>query len=334
MPSSPRQPSKGRQSPGSRLPSAPGAAFMPSLAASGPDAAIGRALAAWMRQHEERSPRTARAYKREAGALLTFLQRIYGPGLGCLLTAKPSECSAFVQAVPGLAASSRALKAAVLRGLFGVLVIEGLRQTNPAADIRIRNAASGKHHSAVSQAAVVAVLDGLTAGDCLRDVRDRALLLLALAVGARRFELAGLNVGNIQRDGEGKAYVQFVGKGKKSARMSIKAGVLRAVDRWLTMAGHGSTPDAALFHNLSHRPEHAGKRLTGGGIRCIIKRHFPKHSPHGLRARGITDVWQQSGANLGHAQAFARHSSPAVTERIYIQAEKLERALEYTYDYV
>ena len=334
MPSPRRQPSKGRQSPATTLPAASGAAFLPALKASGPDEAVARVLAAWMRQHEERSPRTARAYKREAGALLTFLQRMYGPGLGCLLTAKPSECSAFVHAVLGLAASSRALKAAVLRGLFGALVIEGLRPTNPATDIRIRNAASGKHHPAMSQASVVAVLDGLKEGESLRDVRDRALLLLALAVGARRFELAALNVGNIQREGEGKAFVEFTGKGKKSARMSIKAGVLRAIDRWLAMAGHGSKPDSALFHNLSHRREHAGRRLTGGGIRVIVKRYFPRHSPHGLRARGITDVWQQSGANLGHAQAFARHSSPAVTERIYIQAEKLERALEYTYDYV
>ena len=333
MPSPRRQPSKGRQSPATTIPAAPGVVFLPAVKASGPDEAIARALAAWMRGHEERSPRTARAYKRESGALLTFLQRLYGPGLGCLLTAKPSECSAFVQAVPDLAASSRALKAAVLRGLFGTLVIEGLRPTNPAADIRVRNAASGRHHPAMSQAAVVAVLDGLKEGESLGDVRDRALLLLALAVGARRFELAALNVESIQREGDGKAFVVFTGKGKKSARMSIKAGVLRAIGHWLAMAGHGSKADAALFHNLSHRPEHAGRRLTGGGIRCIIKHHFPRHSPHGLRARGITDVWQQSGANLGHAQAFARHSSPAVTERIYIQAEKVEQAMQYVFDY-
>lgn len=334
MPSRPRQPSKGRRAPRSRLPAALGVAFLPARATSGQDEAIARTLAAWMRQHEERSARTALAYKREAGALLAFLQKQHGPGLACLLLAKPSECSAFVQAVPDLAASSRALKAAVLRGLFGVLVIEGLRPTNPAADIRIRNAASGKHHQAMSQAAVVGVLGGLKEGEGLRDVRDRALLLVVLAVGARRFEVAALDVGSIQREGAGRAFIEFTGKGKKTVRMSIRAGVLRAIDQWLEMAGHGDKPAAALFHSLSHRPEHAGQRLTGGGIRHIIKRHFPKHSPHGLRARGITDVWQQSGANLGHAQAFARHSSPAVTEKIYIQAEKLERALEYTYDYV
>jgi site-specific recombinase XerC len=304
------------------------------MAAAGPaDTAIARALAAWMRRLADGSPRTAQSYKREAKAFAAFLAAIYGPGLGVFIQAQPSDCMAFVHAVPGLAASSRAVKAAVLRGLFGVLVVEGLRASNPAADIHIRRVVSGRHHPAVPQSAIITTLEHLRQSDECRDIRDRALLLLALAVGARRFELAALNVSNIQREADGRAFLSLQGKGRKAARMTIKPGVVAALDRWLAVGGHGQNPAAPLFHNLSHRPEHAGKRLTGGGIRAIVKAHFPRHSPHGLRARSITDVWSQSGANLGHAQTFARHSSPAVTERVYIQAEKLGHALEFVYDY-
>ena len=158
---------------------------------------ISRCLAAWMRRLEGGSSQTARSYKREASGFVDFLALSYGPGLGGLLRAKPSDCVAFVNLVPDLAPASRAVKAAVIRGLFGALVLEGLRETNPAQELGIRNAASPKHHQAIPQAAIVAVLERLRVSDEPRHVRDRALLLLALAVGGRRAELASLNVGSM-----------------------------------------------------------------------------------------------------------------------------------------
>ena len=298
-----------------------------------PGEPIARAVAAWMRRLEGGSPQTARNYRREAQAFLDFLALSYGPGLGGLLRAKPSDCIAFVNAVPDLAPASRAVKASVIRGLLGALVLEGLRDTNPATELGLKNVQSGRHHQAIPQAAIVAVLERLRTSEKIQHVRDRALLLLALAVGARRFELVALNVGSIQRQEGGKAQLAFTGKGKRAARMAIRPGVLAAIDRWLALAGQGANQAAPLFHCLSRRPEHRGRRLTGCGIRCIVGAYFPGFSPHGLRARSITDIWTQSGGNLGHAQAFGRHSSPAITERIYIQAPKLEAALEYTFDY-
>jgi site-specific recombinase XerC len=303
------------------------------MAAARPRDGIARTLAAWLRRLEEGSPRTAQAYKREASRFLAFLGNSYGPGLDVLLQAQPSDCTAYIHAIPGQSGASHAVKAAVLRGLFAELVVNGLRPDNPAREIRIRRTSDAKHHPAIPQSAIITVLDRLKGSDVTRDIRDRALLLLALAVGARRFELAALNVGSVQREADGTASVSFRGKGRKAAAMRIKSGVVAAVDRWLAVGEHGGDPVAPLFRNLSHRPEHAGKRLSGNGIRIIIKAHFPRYSPHGLRARAITDVWSQSGGGLGHAQAFARHVSPAVTERVYIQAKKLERSLEYVYDY-
>jgi site-specific recombinase XerC len=306
---------------------------MLALPVSQTEDAIARCLAAWLKKLENGSPSTLRNYKREAQAFLQFLSLSYGPGLGGLLKARPSDCVAFVNANQKIAPASRAMKAAVIRGLFGALVLEELRQTNPASELGLRNVQSTKHHQAIPQAAIITVLEQLKHSDKPQHIRDRALLLLTLAVAARRFEIAQLNVGSIERIDGGKAQVVFLGKGGFSAQMTVKPNIVKAIDKWLHIAGHGTNPSAPLFHNLSRRPEHYGKRLSGCGIRAIVKSYFPKYSPHGLRSRSVTDVWQQSGGNLGHAQAFARHSSPAITERIYVQAEKLEQATEYTFDY-
>ena len=293
---------------------------------------IARCLAAWLRRLEAGSPQTLRNYKREAIGFTDFLALSYGPGFGGLLQAKPSDCIAFLNANKNLAPASMAVKAAVIRGLFGALVLEGLRETNPATELGLRNVQSGRHHQAIPQAAIVTVLERLKASDKPQHIRDRALLLLALAVAARRFELASLNVASIERQDGGKAQVVFVGKGGKAARMSIRAAVVAALDKWLAISGHANNEASPLFHNLSRRPEHFGKRLTGCGIRSIVKSYFPKYSPHSLRSRSITDIYIQSGSNISHAQSAARHSNAGTTQ-IYVQTEKLENALEFVFDY-
>jgi site-specific recombinase XerC len=294
---------------------------------------IARALAAWAQRLEVGSPRTAKVYAREAQAFLAFIAQARGPLFNSLLNATPSDCLAFVHATTGLSASSRAVKAAVLRGLFAALVVEGLRMTNPADAIKVRHAQSGKHHRAVPRGLVIDVLRRLGASDDAQDVRDRALLLMTLNLAARRHEVGALNVGSMERDEGGKAHVQFTGKGSKSARMVIHASVVGAVDRWLAVGGHGGDPAAPLFFNVSHRPEHRGRRLTGAGIACIVKRLLPGFSPHCLRARSITDAWTESGKNLHVAQAFARHSTPAITASVYVQPESEEWAQGYALDY-
>jgi site-specific recombinase XerC len=317
--------------PMSGIPDAPGAVIQ--AGEEGLAQAVSRVFASWMRRLGDGSPRTAQSYGREARAFLVFMQGARSGTINSLIKATPADCSAFVHAVPGLSASSQAVKAAVLRSLFGAMVLECLIATNPAAEVRVRHVASGKHHKAIPQGSIITVLEKLEASERLQDIRDRALLLVALAIGARRFEIAALNIGSIERSDDAKASISFVGKGKKTVCMTIRPAVLKAIDRWLAAVGKAGDTTAPLFHCLSRRPEHHGKRLTGGGIRHIIKSHFKRYSPHGLRARAITDVWQKSNGNLHYAQTFARHSSPAVTETVYVQGEKLERALEYVFDY-
>lgn len=294
-------------------------AMPPALISPDPMDPIARALAAWMRSLEQGSLRTARAYQREVRCFLAFLGQSYGPGLGSLLRARPSDCTAYIHATPGLASASRALKAAVLRGLFGVLVRDELRTSNPAADVHVRHAKSGNHHRAPPSSLVTEALRRLADSTDPQDIRDRALLLVMLNLAARRHEVASLNVGSIQRSSDGQAHVQFVGKGGKAARMALHASVVAAVDRWLAVAGHGLDPAAPLFHSLSRRPDHRGGRLSGAGIACIVHRRLPGFTPHGLRARSISDVWLESGRNLHIAQSFARHGNASITADVYVR---------------
>jgi site-specific recombinase XerC len=291
-----------------------------------------RTLAAWARELEARSPRTARRYGREATAWGAFVERARGAFPGGMLSASPADVRAFVNLDDGLSASSRGVKVAALRGMYTALEAEGLVAENPAGKVRVGRTASGVHHRAIPRSTVLRVLAKLAESDKAKDVRDRALIIVMLSVGARRAEVAGLKVGSIERDEDG-AFLVLRGKGDKTVRMPLRDGAVRAIGRWLEVAGHGDDPDAPLFTNVSRRPDHRGRPLTAEGIYHICKRLFPGYSPHGLRARSVTDVYENSDGNIHFAQMFARHASPTVTEAVYVQTKKLEKAMVYAPDY-
>jgi integrase len=283
---------------------------------------------------EARSIPTAQRYGREVREFLHFAERARGPFPDGLLHISPAECLAFVALKEVTSESSRAVRAAVLRALFGCLVLEGLRAENPAAEIKVRRISEARHHKAVPKSTVLRVLAHLRESKRVKDIRDYALLVTMLATGARRSEVASWKVSSIERTEDGTAYLNFAGKGRKAARMLLREGAVRALDRWLEVGGHKTNSDAPLFYNLSHRPEHKGRQsLNPEGVYFIIKKHLGRYSPHGLRARAITDVWQNSDGNLHFAQLFGRHSSPGVTEKVYVQAQKLEQAMQYAPNY-
>lgn len=308
-------------------------ARLPVLAGERPGDPVSRALAAWLRSLEAGSPRTVLAYRRDAESFAAFLAQSYGPGLDSLLRAQPSDVAAFISHNLQLSDATRARRATVLRSLFAALVRDGLRPTNPAAEIRVRKSKSGNHHRAVPQGIVEDAMRRLVGSQDPQDIRDRALLLLIFNVAARRAEIASLNVGSLERSPNGTGHVAFIGKGKRAARMSVYASVMQAIDAWLAVGGHASNPDAPLFHCLSNRPDHRGRRLTGAGIACIVKRHFPNASPHCLRAHSITFSWQRSGKDLLAASTFARHSGVNITAAVYVQPENESWAQAFAPDY-
>jgi len=295
-------------------------------------ARILRVLSVWLQGLRNRSLRTAQRYETETRLFLHFIGKARGEFPGGLLSTTPADVQAFVNLNPKHSQTTRALKAAVVRSLFGALVLESLLTSNPAAEVRVRRVALGRHHRAIPRSAILRVLAGM--GNGAREMRDKALICLALAVGARRSEIASLKVQDIEQEPDGKAFLRFVGKGNKMVRMLLKSGLVRLLQSWLEIGGHGAEPDAPLFFNFSHCPNHKTRRvLSGQGVAFIVRSRFPGYAPHGLRGRAITDIWNNSDGNLHYAQTFARHANPATTEMVYIQAQKMEKVAAFAPDY-
>lgn len=304
------------------------------LADGGPHGdAVRRALAVWGRELEQASQRTAGTYGREARAYLAFISTVRGPFPAGLLTATASDVGAFVNLNAKLSASSRAVKASALRSLYGALVRDGLLAVSPAAEVKVKHAKSGRHHAAIPQSEVLDVLAGLAKKDDIRSKRDLAMIAVLLGVGLRRFELASLSVGDLKRQADGTGLLHIAGKGSKHNTMPVTRRVMEAVDRWLEASGRGTDAALPIFTNLDRRPALKGARITPHGVREVVRSYFKNHSPHGLRARVLSDVYESADGNIEMARQVARHSQISTTDG-YLQVNRISRAMKYVPEYL
>ncbi len=297
-----------------------------SLATTEADKPVTRTLLAWLESH---SPLTQRSYGKTAGR---FIQDI--GGLASLKSVTPSAITAWLaklkptrgssgqgRATEKISASTTNQRLAILKSLFRALATEGITG-NPAAFIKSKQA-THKHHTALS---VHRTLEGLAAIEKVNDpvlrARNKAIALLLLNNALRRSEISAIQIKGV-KDGE----IEIVGKGGKPARIILNKPTKAALEEWLRLR---SSTSGALFVNFWHKRQ--GDAVTPVSIRKMTQKYFGCN-PHQLRARSITDLWERSGHNIGHAQAHARHSSPAITERIYVQGRKVEEAARYQPDY-
>lgn len=309
------------------------AAPFPALAGGGPQGeAIRRVLAVWGRELAQGSQRTAQTYGRAVGAFLDFIGRARGPFPAGLLSATASDVLAFVNLDQKAAPSTRAVKAAALRSMFSALVREGLLAVSPALEVRVKHAKSGRHHAPIAKSDALDVIASLAKRDDPISRRDRALILTMLAVGARRFEVAALNLGDLRRQANGTGLLHLTGKGSKNVDFPIRANVVEAIDAWLAAFPRGDDPATPLFCNLDRRPALKGQRISAHGVWDVVKRYFDG-SPHGLRGLLLTAVYEASDGNLSAAQHVGRHSHSSTTEG-YVSVNKLQRQARFIPDFV
>lgn len=124
----------------------------------------------------------------------------------------------------------------------------------------------------------VGVLD-----NSLIDIRDRAILLLSFFMGARRSEIAALNIEDIRFiEGEGmqvtirKSKTDQYGAGRVvniPLENHPEACATRWVKRWLKESG---ITTGALFRPISKHGKMGNKHITGHGIALIAKRTAEK----------------------------------------------------------
>lgn len=283
--------------------------------------ALDRALDRYLRHVSiERglSANTVAAYRRD---IASYLDTLGGRGVTTPEGIAQADVSAFAQhlrtrAEAPLTASSMARMLSSVRGFHRFLLEEGLATDDVASEVKPPKLAS-RLPKAITIDQMAAVLDA-AGGDDLQSLRDKALLELLYATGARISEAVDLNVDDVLGAEEGSAdVVRLFGKGGKQrivplgsfARAAIDAYLVRA--RPILSARGPSTP--ALFLGLR------GQRVSRQNAWLIIRARAEQAklgfeiSPHTFRHSFATHLLA-GGADVRVVQELLGHSSVATTQ--------------------
>jgi integrase/recombinase XerD len=263
---------------------------------------------------------TIAAYRRDIGRYLDYLAARKIDSLSAITELVVTDFGQSLTLVNGMAQSSVARILSAVRGLHRFWLIEGLSEQDPAA--RVKPPKQRRNlPKAISVDEVVRVLEA--AGPDPDDevailvdpvkLRDRALLELMYATGARVSEVIDLDVDDLNETG----MVRLFGKGSKERVVPVGGPAQRAVQAYLvrvrpilTANGRG-TP--ALFVNQR------GSRLSRQTAWQVIsaageKAQLPGEiSPHTLRHSYATHLLE-GGADIRLVQELLGHSSVATTQ--------------------
>jgi integrase len=191
--------------------------------------------------------------------------------------------------------------------LAGIRRTHGTAQTRKAA-VRVRHLRRAVHE---------------LRGD-MRDLRDKALLLLGYAGALRRSELVGLDVADLdftdeglkltvrrsKTDQEAAGFVKAIGRGTRADTCPV-----RALRTWLDAAGIGAGP---VFRQIRRGGRVQAERLSTDAVARILKRLAPKLgldpdqiAGHSLRAGFVTDQYAKGTAE-GAIMKHTGHKSRSV----------------------
>ncbi|HEX3332764.1 MAG TPA: tyrosine recombinase [Acidimicrobiales bacterium] len=301
----------------------------------------------WLEVERGRSPRTLAAYRRDL--------RAYHDGLGArgstMEGASGADVAAYLSALRETHSPASTARAhSSIRGFHRFLVEEGLRTDDPTVDLP-SSAPSDLLPKALSEEETEQLL-GAVVGTGPAVLRDRALLEVLYATGARVSEAVGLNLVDVADaldddggggggdDGDGSGdmpLVRVLGKGDKERVVPLGRVARLALAEWLSGQGRPllvpkhwrRRSDAeALFLNAR------GGRLTRVGAFGVVKKYAArvgleaKVSPHVLRHSCATHMLGR-GADVRVVQELLGHASIATTQRYTrVSPEHLRRAYE------
>lgn len=225
----------------------------------------------------------------------------------------------------GFARSSVARKAAAVRSLFATLERVGLVAADPAAALATPRV-ERRLPRALRRDQVTALLDACDATTPL-GLRDRAVLEVLYACGARVAEVVGLDVDAVDL---AAGTARLLGKGDKERIVPMGEPACVAVERWLgegrpVLANDGSGP--ALFIGAR------GGRLGDREARAVVDRTaaaagLGRVTPHTLRHSYATHLLE-GGADLRSVQELLGHVALGTTQiYTHVSREALRSAYE------
>jgi len=269
----------------------------------------------WLSAERGRARNTVQAYRRDLIGYHAWLrERGRTP-----LDASNHELVAWIgdQREQGSAPSSVARRLAAVRSLHRYLAIEGHRRDDPTARLDGVRKPAGIPKPLTEQQ-VTSLLDAVVGVDALAR-RDRALLELLYATGARVAEIVGLSIGDLDID---QRMVRLFGKGSKERLVPFGRTAASALDDWFSPSGRAEMVpprwkrrgDAeAVFLNQR------GGRLSRQGVWLVIKKYGQRAgitdhlSPHVLRHSCATHLLDH-GADLRVVQELLGHASISTTQ--------------------
>jgi integrase/recombinase XerD len=268
------------------------------------------------------------SYRRDLISYEEFL-RARGLRLAEVERAAVQDYLAFMVA-SGLAAASRARALAAIRGLHAFAHAERGAAIDPTQDLEGPRVPQGLP-KALSEREVESLLAAV-AGDGPRELRDRAILEMLYATGARISELVGLSITDVDFE---MSLVRLFGKGSKERIVPVGRMAVCALGDWLgplgrtaVMAGKRSRRDDADALFVSTR----GTRMSRQAAWVVVRTHATsagladKVSPHVLRHSCATHLLDH-GADIRVVQELLGHASITTTQ-VYtkVSQEHLRRA--------
>ena len=268
-----------------------------------------------------RSPHTLAAYRRDLGRLLDSLTLA---GVEDAASITRDHVTAFARALRDgpepLAASSVARMLSSVRGFTKFLVDEGRIPLDPAADL-----VAPKLPDRLPKALTIRQVETLlaaTAGEEPADLRDRALLELLYATGARVSEAVALNVDDLVGETGTTDLIRLFGKGNKQRVVPVGSYARAALDAYLVrsrplLSVRGRATPALFLGMRGARlsRQNAWLLIRAAAERAHLDEELAPHgiSPHSLRHSFATHLLQ-GGADVRVVQELLGHASVATTQ--------------------
>jgi len=259
------------------------------------------------------SENTVAAYRRDLAGYAMWLGE---QGVDDTAEVTPVMLASFVAdraaGQPPMAASSLARLQSSVRGLHRFLAREGIEPADPTSHLRPPKQPR-RLPKALTIDQVSTLLEAAGPADDLLGVRDRALLEMLYATGARVSEIVQLDVDDLAHGD----VLRVRGKGSKERIVPVGSYARAAVDAYLTRSrpelsrrGH-ATP--RLF--LGARGAPLSRQSAWLIIQSAAERaHLTAHvSPHTLRHSFATHLLQ-GGADVRVVQELLGHASVATTQ--------------------
>ncbi len=233
-----------------------------------------------------------------------------------------------------IAGHAAALKVSTLtRRLAAISIAHGARGLPNLASLLVRATMRGirRVHGAAQRQARPLLREDLfvvlrAMGDRLKDLRDRALLLIGFAGGLRRSELAAVDLKDIERVREGiiltirRSKTDQDGVGR---RIGIPFGrtihcPVRALEDWLNAAW---IEDGPVFRPVDRHGRVSIGRLSGEAVSLIVRERMAAagfdpagYSGHSLRA-GFATSATRAGVSTFKIRQQTGHASDAMLSR-------------------